>query len=156
MFHIDRQCSLQKGLFPSISKVLSLYRSRLCHERITQGSMWESLEGTLASSKADTSRVLLAYYAVGHPVLHESVWQVPALQQHHMIAISRTNNNKRPLAVRPVGIGHSRTYPYGNMTAQVPYPRDRLLHQMGQGRTIGYYHEEKCPKLHLEKYHLPL
>ena len=35
--------------------------------------MWESLEGTLASSKVDTSQVLLAYYAAGHPVLHKGV-----------------------------------------------------------------------------------
>ena len=73
-----------------------------------------------------------------------------------MIAIKETYTNRRPLAVCPMGIGHSKTLPHGNMVAQVPCRGDRLLHQMDRGKTIGHYHREKRLKFRQEKYHLPL
>ena len=78
------------------------------------------------------------------------------LQQHHAIAIGGTYTNERPLAIRPMGVGHSRTLPHSDATTQVPYRRDRLFHQMGRGKTIGHYRGEKCLKFRLEKYHLLL
>ena len=73
-----------------------------------------------------------------------------------MMAIRGNHTNEQPLAIRLLGIGHSRTLPHGNMATQVPCYRDRLLHQIGQGRTIAHYHGEKCLKLCLEKYHFLL
>ena len=73
-----------------------------------------------------------------------------------MTTIRGIYTNERPLAIRPMEIGHSRTLPHRNTAAKVPCRRDRLLHQIGQGKTISHYHGEECLKLHLEKYHLLL
>ena len=111
----------------------------------------EPLGGTLTSSQVDTDQILLTYYVEGHPILREGIWQVPILQQHHAIAIWGACTNERPLAILPVGIGHSRTLPYCHTVAKVPRRRNWLHHQMGQGKTIGHYHGEECSKFHLEK-----
>ena len=81
---------------------------------------------------------------------------MPTLQQHHRETNRGTYTDERHLAFCPVGIGPSWTLPYCYMAAQIPRRRDRLLHQMGQGKTIGHYYREKCPKFHLEEHHLPL
>ena len=73
-----------------------------------------------------------------------------------MTAIERAYTNERPQVIRPMGVGHSRALPYSIVATQIPCRRDQLLHQMGLGSTIGHYHGEKCLKLRLEKYHLPL
>ena len=50
--------------------------------------------------------------------------QVPTLQQNHTTAIKGTHTNEQPLAVRPIGIGHSRTLPHCHTAAQVPRRKD--------------------------------
>ena len=86
--------------------------------------------------------MLLAYYVKGCPILCKGVWQVPTLQQHHATVKRGTYTKERPLAIRPMGIGHSRTLSYWLMAAQVPHRRDWLCHQMGWGQNIGHYHRK--------------
>ena len=50
------------------------------------------------------SRVLLAHYVEGYPVLHEGVRQMPMFQQHHKVIVEETYPNKRTLAIRLVGL----------------------------------------------------
>lgn len=130
--------------------------SRLCHKRSAWRSMHEPLESMLTGSQAETGLILLACHANRHPILRKGVWQVSTLQQRHATTFRGTYTNERPLAVCPMGVGHRRTFAHYNTAAQIPHHGDRLLYQMGQGKTIGHYHRKECTKLHLEKHHLPL
>ena len=117
--------------------------------------MRKPFQDMLTITQANTGWILLAYYAERCPILCEGVRHVPTLQQRHTTTDKGIHANKRPLAIRLVGIGHSRSFSHGYATAQVPRCGDRLLHQMGRGWTISHYHEEECLELCLEKHHLP-
>jgi hypothetical protein len=51
----------------------------------------------------------------------------------------RTNANDSTLAIRIMGVRHHGTTPNQKASAQIPSSRNRLLHQMGGGRTTSNY-----------------
>ena len=156
MFHHDGRCPLQKRFLTSISKASNPRRTRLCHKRSTRRGMQKPLGDMLTHTQVDTGWILLAYYAERCPILCEGVRQVPTLQQRHTTTNRGTHANERSLAIRLVGIGHSRPFSHGHAAIQVPYCGDRLLYQMGRGRTISHHHRKECPELCLERHHLQL
>lgn len=135
---------IQERLLLTIPKVFDPPWSGLHHEGSPWKGVWKPLRGMIIGPQAHTNRVLLVYNAKGCPILHEGMWQVLALQQCHKAIVRTTHVDECLMAFRSMGSRHHGTLSNGNVTTQVPYCWDWLLHQIGRSRTTGNHHGEKC------------
>ena len=78
----------------------------------------------LAGSQTNTSKVLLAHLAEGHPVLRKGMQQMLMIQQHHSIAIRAAYPNERSLAIRSIRAQHNWILSHGNASDQIPCCRN--------------------------------
>ena len=72
----------------------------------------------------------------------------------HQTAIGRIDPDDSSMAICSIGIRHHGPIPDSGTTAEVPYSRHRLLHEVGRSRSLGHHHIKERTELRLEEYNL--
>lgn len=124
--YAESRCNIQERLHSIIPKVFVLKRSKLLNEGSPWMGVWEPLRGMIVGPQAHKNRVLLAHTTEGCPILCESMWQMPILQQCHKAAIKAIHPNERPMAFRLIGIGYHGTLSNSNATTHKTLPNPKM------------------------------
>ena len=73
----------------------------------------------IIGEQANSSRILLAYYAEGHANLCQSLQQVLEIRQRHQTTVQGTHPYDRPVVVRSMGIRYHGPLPNSSQATKV-------------------------------------
>ena len=131
-------------------------RGRICTKRNTRRHLRKPLRSKILIKEDHQSRLVLAIYTNRRQNIRPMLWQVSTICQLASLTTGRANANDDTLAIRTMGAQHHGTFPNWKASTQIPSCRNRLLHQMGRGRTTNNDNWEEHPKFRMEDNNMPI
>ena len=144
--------ALQKRLLTALLEMYWRGRSQVCFGSGARGSLQWSHGGKVSRQKDHKGRLFLAPNATRHGRFHQKVWQLPKVWKCPTSPRRENDDHFFTLAICTMGDWHYRPPTTRKETSKVLTHRNRLLHEVGGGRSTGNNHRSKGTKFCMEKY----
>ena len=143
--------ALQKGLFPTLSKMHRGGRGQIRPGRSTRRDLWRSHGGKVIGQEDHEDGLFLTHDATRRSRIREEVWQLLEIRERS--ASSRWTNDDYflTLVVRTMGDRHYGSPAIGKKIDEIPARHNWLLHEMGGSRSSCNNHKNKGTKFCMEK-----